>query len=212
MRVVRTLIALLLGVIIVTSAFKLDRINKPLELDRRAEQLTNYMHNLYYFYFPVESHTDRVKRIQKRIVQAIGQEARAVKVIVLQDPSWNAFATTRGNQHIIAMLTGLLNASSDDEVALVLAHEYAHIMLGHVGEPQDAGHVGRVYGARTKHLEKMADYWGHYVAIKAGFNPCAGASMWKNIAKLYGDYMYGDSHPSPSQRYFYMNEACEAVR
>lgn len=52
-----------------------------------------------------------------------------VRVFVTPDPAYRAFATGDGG---IVIAAGMLNSmESEDEVAALLAHEYAHLLLGH---------------------------------------------------------------------------------
>lgn len=96
----------------------------------------------------------------------------------------------------VVMTTALLEQLQDkDQIAAVLAHEMAHVLLGHVGSD------GRI---SITNLESHADKMGVYLMLKAGYDPCKGREVWtmfKNMGS--GDYAdtYAANHPSYAFRY-----------
>lgn len=71
-------------------------------------------------------------------------------------------------------------ALSDDELALVLAHEMAHNILGHNrgGPAQRIAGADRS-GARSKDREREADRWALYLMARAGFDPSVAPGFWR---------------------------------
>ena len=64
---------------------------------------------------------------------------------ILNDPAINAFVD---GQHKISVYSGLLtHASSDGEIAAVLAHEYGHIFARHIEKRQQNAGLGVLAGA-----------------------------------------------------------------
>jgi Zn-dependent protease with chaperone function len=71
---------------------------------------------------------DRVRRIMNRIVP-LYVDAGGIRVHVVDSNEWNARAMANG---AIWVNTGLLNDTSDDELAVVLGHELAHYTYEHL--------------------------------------------------------------------------------
>ena len=87
--------------------------------------------------------------------------------------------------------------TSDDELALIIAHEAAHIFLGHTGADRAKNIKSAVV---RKQMEKEADALGVRLMLKAGFSPEASATAHPKLAKamrgplssllgIYGPYM-----------------------
>ena len=70
---------------------------------------------------------DRVRRIMNRIIPPY-VEAGRIRVHVVESNEWNARAMANG---AIWVNTGLLNDTSDDELAVILGHELAHYTYEH---------------------------------------------------------------------------------
>ncbi len=74
--------------------------------------------------------TDYIQRIGQRIVAATPAGKQGFEFFVVRDPTVNAFAMPGG---FIGVHTGLITtASSESEVASVLAHEVAHVTQRHL--------------------------------------------------------------------------------
>jgi Zn-dependent protease with chaperone function len=70
---------------------------------------------------------DRVRRIVARLVPPY-LKPTDFRVYVLENKEWNAFACANG---MIVVHNGLLQATSDDEIAIVLGHELVHTTHEH---------------------------------------------------------------------------------
>lgn len=99
-------------------------------------------------------HNDRVQRVGRRIAEAAGVDIAAGgwEFVVFEDPAANAFAMPGGK---IGVNTGLLAlVSSDDELAAVMGHEVAHVMLEHANQRMSGalmvtlGQTAAAYGTR----------------------------------------------------------------
>ena len=71
---------------------------------------------------------ERVDRILSRITPPYLERTR-FRVYVVDSPEWNAMAMANGS---IWVFRGLLNDMDDDEVALVVGHELAHVTHEHL--------------------------------------------------------------------------------
>lgn len=88
---------------------------------------------------------------------------------------------------------------NDDEIATVLGHEMAHVLLKHKEvmsvEPPILSPVN---------IEAQADKMGAFITLRAGYDICKGRQMWIKLAN-YKDGDYADplnyNHPSYAYRY-----------
>jgi predicted Zn-dependent protease len=130
---------------------------------------------------------------------------------VLDDPEINAFALPGG---FVYITRGLLERlSSEDELAMVLGHEIAHVTARHGAarisalyalqygslagvliSPRTFGHYGDLIdialqvglSAYSREQESQADELGITYAARAGFRPQAGLTVLKILAWLEG--------------------------
>lgn len=154
----------------------------------------------------------RIQRIGRRVAQGVGRELPNAQweFVVFDAPETvNAFALPGGK---VGLYTGLINlASSDDEIAIVMGHEIAHVTSRHGGERYSQnilaalGGVALAVGAKdnknkelylmaygagatlttlaySRSHESEADAVGLRFAAKAGYDPRAGASFWRKMA------------------------------
>ena len=96
----------------------------------------------------------------------------------------------------------------DDQLASVIAHELAHVVLGHSKENTDSTTRAR--------MEREADALGVRLSLRAGFDPNAAARAIEviggrargPITRLLG--LYGDHMPTPQRKSFLLEEAIAA--
>ncbi len=150
------------------------------------------------------------------------------------DPDINAVAT----ENAVIVTYGMMNfIKSDDELAVVIGHEIAHILLAHhkksAGLNMVTSFLGAVIGAKldevlpglggvianvsegavengfSRELERQADYWGLYLAYRAGYDVDKGKDIWERFAIEVPDSMTTDfwrSHPSSVERRVYIEK------
>ena len=158
---------------------------------------------------------DRVRRIVDGLLPPY-IDPSAVRVYVIENKEWNAFAM--GN-YSIYVFSGLLNDMDDDEVAIVLGHEIVHashehsrkqfkrdmivqlITLGVLGatstidDEKKQAVAGLVVLAASsayrsgygRGMEDQADRVGLRYAYEAGYDITKGPRLWNRFAKKYGE-------------------------
>jgi predicted Zn-dependent protease len=165
----------------------------------------------------------RVERVGRRLLETIPSHPNVQFVIVNGDQSVNAGATFGQ----VAVTSGMLKfAENDDELAVVLGHELAHITEGHVmkgvvsglalnvlaivletqvrGAGRAAGSVGQLFlNHYTQTQERAADEVGLRYAYEAGYDPRAAVEVQERLAVEVPQSMaagYFNSHPSSVER------------
>jgi Zn-dependent protease with chaperone function len=158
---------------------------------------------------------ERVRRITDNLIPPY-LSPRDVRVYVIENKEWNAFAM--GNRSIY-VFSGLLRDLDDDEVAIVIGHELVHATHEHtrrqfkkdmwvqllaagvaVGAEQIDNETARtvtqlaaVFGAVAyrngygRDLEDQADRVGLRYAYQAGYDITKGPPLWNRFAKKYGE-------------------------
>jgi membrane-associated protease RseP (regulator of RpoE activity) len=88
-------------------------------------------------------------------------------------------------------------AASDDELAFVMAHEFAHNILGHNrGTPATRVSGEDRSGARSRDREHEADRWALYLVARAGYDPSVAPGFWRRWGPRTGFGILSDgSHP-----------------
>ena len=155
-----------------------------------------------------DSRYQRVETIFNRIV-SVSHFANmdTPELAVIDDPLWNAFATTGGRT---VFFTGLTESSTDEEIAIVMAHEIAHSSLSHITEAQWQTRVKKAFNkdrkigyeqAFTVVAESEADQLGVLYAALAGYDPFAASRLWEKREKADPTVYYGyRTHPASKQR------------
>jgi len=111
---------------------------------------------------------------------------------------WNAFAD-RGEGRVVVFSELIREVKNDDELAAVVGHELGHVVLGHDKSAPNA--------------EADADYFGLYLAARAGYDPQAGAEIWRRFSRTKPwDLVESETHPSAPQRAFAAARAIEEIK
>ena len=146
---------------------------------------------------------DRVRRITRRIVPPYVDAAR-IRVHVVETDEWNARAMGNG---AIWVNTGLLNDTSDDELAVVLGHELVHYTHEHMRQSVKNAKISLLawesgYG---RSLEDQADRVGLRYAYEGGFDVERAIAIWSRVRSKPGEndvvtnWFAGD-HSRPTDR------------
>jgi Zn-dependent protease with chaperone function len=160
-----------------------------------------------------------IEQVGRRLLAAIPEHPRIQFLLARGDPSINASATFSR----VVISGGMLRfLESDDELAVVLGHEVAHITQGHVlrgtvasvvlnaiaicadsfapGTGRLASSIGQYFlSYYTQTQEREANDVGLRYALRAGYDPRAAAEMTERLAVELPDWMsagYFASHLS----------------
>lgn len=103
----------------------------------------------------------------------------------------------------VAMTTGLYGLlRSDDEIAVVLGHELAHILLGH----------SRSGASADPSRETDADRAGLELAARAGFDIAAAPALWSRLNNALLAPGLATTHPTGPEREAAIRKAVDEIR
>lgn len=147
--------------------------------------------------------------------------------LLVRSPEINAAADGR----VLAITTGLFDLTrSDDEVALILGHELAHNVLGHLnasaGAQEKPGGLldafvrmtigtavaksaNRPYSIEN---EKEADYVGLYFMARAGYDVAAAEKFWRRLNETTRAAAVNTTHPSGEARLSAIQAAATEIK
>ena len=136
----------------------------------------------------------------------------------------------------VYLYTGMMRfVESEDELAVIVGHEIAHNMLGHLNQRRGAAIVGAIIdgviagttgvntgGAFSKvaanvysrEYEAEADYLGVYLAERAGYDITVAPDLWRRMGIEHTDSIaarYGATHPSTPERSVALSAAIEEI-
>ena len=109
--------------------------------------------------------------------------------------TWSNEVNARATRSSVRISDGMMRfVRNDEELAFVLAHELAHVTLGHFGS--DVAYTGRTM------LEYEADEEAVKLLHNAGFDVSRAPGILKRLAHKYrGHDRYATSHPSFDERW-----------
>ncbi len=155
-----------------------------------------------------------LQRVGKRVAAAAGPQWYVERFYVIRGNQMNAFSAPGG---YVFVNEGLLrNADNADELANVLGHETAHLVLGHVSarakQQQRRNflyNIGHIFAKNsqgsqntfnvatqagnytflgfTRDQEYQADAYGSTFAARAGYNPWGAVWFFDETERMYGD-------------------------
>jgi predicted Zn-dependent protease len=178
----------------------------------------------------------RIDEITSVLLRSTPHRAYPFRVIVVDHPMVNAFATPGGS---IAVFRGLLDRTENaEELAGVLAHEIQHVLhrdatrailrsastavllaalIGDVSGVmafgvQSARALGDFHHSRE--AERAADHDGLLMLQKAGVDPAGMLSFFRTMQKLEGTQpalaKYVSTHPASAERFQALSAAAAA--
>jgi predicted Zn-dependent protease len=96
---------------------------------------------------------------------------------------------------------------NDDELALVMAHELAHNILGHRAQLDAAGVSRGLFAGfgknrtRIRATELEADRYAHYLVARAGYDVTVAPAFWERFGRKVDAGIFADgTHPGTKER------------
>ncbi|MCY4189641.1 MAG: M48 family metalloprotease [Bryobacterales bacterium] len=113
------------------------------------------------------------------------------RVGVKMSPAVNAYIDANSN---ITVLSGLMaRAGSEDEIAAVLAHEYAHGLMRHIAKKRrnatSAALTGLLAGAVVGAKERESDNVGDWMRVGANIGSQVGALVYSQAMENEADHL-----------------------
>lgn len=177
----------------------------------------------------------QLDRVARRILQATPNAPKVNVILAAGEQSVNA-GTTYGK---IIVAEGLMKfVHSDDELAMILGHEVAHLTQGHVargsmnntllnlgsiiagsfipGAEVVAGMAGKMFlNHYNQDQEREADTVGLRYTYDAGYDPVAAAYVMRRMAEEVPETAnsgFFSSHPSSVERFETLQRQAEILR
>jgi len=145
-------------------------------------------------------HADHVDRAYDRLISANAEYCSPkcrFRVVLGPASGLGAFTNSRVSPPEIWVTFPLMRfLENDDEIALLIAHEWSHILLGHAA-------VYDTLGGKTAELQ--ADCLGAILAARAGYDVSKAALSLKRMGNTATGIIHtmtgGNTHPPFTQRY-----------
>ena len=142
----------------------------------------------------------------------------------------------------IAVTTGMLESTSEEELALVIAHELAHCFEGHISKKKSNAMWGAIGGALldglstalgapsygryerragqagatafSQSFELEADYVGLYIMARAGYYTGRAAGFWRKMGQRnpLDSNDITGTHPPTAERYILLEKTHAEIR
>ena len=155
-----------------------------------------------------------------------------------KEKSVNAYAD--GKKIVIS--PAMMNfADKDEELAIVLGHEYAHNVMGHINAKQQNMLLGNLFGIAldaaassqglstgsafgkmgasagamhySQEFEKEADYIGLYVTYLSGFDIKQAPEFWRKMSlRNEAAITNGVTHPTNPERYIALDKTIREIK
>ena len=185
-----------------------------------------------------KEHEERIRSVGKKLLMNIQGQPK-ITFEMVDDQSVNAAATTNK----VMVTYGLMRfIKSDDELAVVLGHELAHITKGHLkksmaksilldlpftvlgvladsqvtGTGQAVSLLGSAFSQKfNRDYEREADVYGIKYAYESGYDIEAGVNIWERFAVEVPKSMTRslfNSHPSSPERLIRIRKIVEALK
>ncbi|MGQ0589041.1 MAG: M48 family metalloprotease [Sphingosinicella sp.] len=149
------------------------------------------------------------------IVTVRAERGCATRFQLIPSPRLNAYADGRYVQVTTAISDYVAN---DDELAAVLAHEFAHNVLRHRARLDAAGVARGFLGnfgrnARLiRETEAEADRLSIHLLDRAGYNPAAAIRLWSRFGRRGLNIFGSPTHGNWQSRVAAMESELEAIR
>lgn len=188
-----------------------------------------------------QRHIDRLRTVAPKIGNAglaICQDMNKPEnkckfdFVVMKDGPVNAYADGQKVYITPAMMDTM---DANNEMAFVLAHEYAHNLMRHVQSTQQNVGIASVAGLLldaklgtnafskmagnaaqmrySKSFEREADYVGMYILARAGYNIDKVAEVWREASLRNPNSIYmATTHPTNPERFINLSYAIDEIK
>jgi Zn-dependent protease with chaperone function len=188
----------------------------------------------------VTEHVFEIRRYgEKKEIRAKTELACDYPVSLKESNLVNAFADGRN----VVVMTGMMDfVRSDEELAVVLGHELAHNLRGHLDAKRQNELGGRIAGAVLDGLvaaatrtmpgntgqslggamasqaysvdfESEADYVGLYVMARAGYDITKAPDFWRRMGAANPQSVtHATTHPSTPERFVALKASVEEIQ
>lgn len=148
-------------------------------------------------------------RTQARASGSSGNYACVHPVSIEDSGSLNAHANSRR----ITISPEMIDLAADDaQLALVLGHELAHVLLGHTRRNMWDQMAAMMDEQRDKNDERTADYLGIYLVARAGYDSWGAIELWRRMGAVQPAIIHGDKvHPGTAERYVALRRAAAEI-
>jgi hypothetical protein len=176
--------------------FNLEGVEVTLEEEQQVGEEIKAQIDANEKYSESPEYKGRIDGIMYKLLAQMPQRRFNYKWFVIESEQLNAF--TAGGY--IFVYTGMIDfAQNDDELACILGHEIYHNELGHIQNKlkeikfmqNRLGILANVAMMANSMLtqsfnqenEAYCDMYGLDLAVKAGYNGCAGIDLWKRMSE-----------------------------
>jgi beta-barrel assembly-enhancing protease len=126
--------------------------------------------------------------------------------VVLDDPELNAFADGR----LIYVTSAMMRFVDDDELRVVVSHEFAHNAMGHTKARQKNSLLGAM--TFSQDFEREADYVGIYALALADLPVSSALTFWRRIAVAEPETIgLAHSHPTTAERFVRLEQGIHEI-
>lgn len=184
---------------------------------------------------------DRIDQAGAKLCQEMGLPRQGKRCYYYFRLALDRELNSHADGENIVIYSGMLHfLKDDDEVAVLIAHELAHNLMGHVDAAQNNAAVGAVVGAlvdgalasqgvatrgewmgtgarmgATSYsigFEEEADYVGLYIAARAGYDIRKAPEMWRRMTLENPESMLRETtHPSNARRAATIQKTIEEI-
>lgn len=187
-----------------------------------------------------EAVAERIEKAGAELCQAMGLPKLKRRCYYYFDTSRdleiNAYATGK----YIVITRGMLRFVQDDnELAMVMGHEFAHNIMGHIEAAEENRQGGKLVGtfldelvgtrgayqdswsakgefvgaiSYSQSFESEADYVGMYVAARAGYDIKKAVGMWRRMSVEEPDGVYNaTTHPANPERFVILQKTIAEI-
>lgn len=227
-----------------------DEMSREMDLQARAAKMApiNFNEQKPYGKNQVAALAQRLDPIATRIARAteglcrdFGAPKQQCQFEVILDASKRGLNAHADGQNVVVYPAMIDFAQNDNHLAFVIAHEFAHNLMDHVGAQKKNVTLGALLGAvadvaagaagtntggtfskvgaqtgmlrYSPSFEHEADYVGLYILARAGYKIEDAPDFWRMMSQAQPDAVYvSSSHPNNPARTIAMGKTVAEIR